>query len=313
MKIFMKKNVLKFCGFVAVFVMFSSVAFAMNVEVISAKKIFSVDDRFEVSFKVDAQGESINAVAGTIDFSSDLFSMEEIRNGNTIVGNWVQKPVPSNGVFDFSFIIPHGYKGVLSPYYSGYKPGKMFSAVFLAKKAGSGYIKISNGEAYLNDGKGTKTNSHSDTLYVDVSDTVNSSAKAYTKPKSVDFKDVLPPNKFVVLLSSDESISDGKWFLAFDAKDSGDGIDHYEIYEGKPNGLYGDNWVRAESPYVIKDQTLSSYIYVKAVDKNGNSKIEQVLPANLEPWYTYISFWVAIILGCFIPFFMTRFKFWRFK
>ncbi|MDP2643026.1 MAG: cohesin domain-containing protein [Candidatus Peregrinibacteria bacterium] len=292
----MIKNVFKICGVVVVFALFSSTVFAVNVQITAAKKEFTIGDQFQVDFKVDAQGENINAMEGTLDFSSDLFSVVKINDGNSIVGKWIEKPAVSSAAVKFSYIIPNGYKGILSPYYSGYKPGKMFSVVFSAKKKGSGYIKISKGEVYLNDANAKKTKFSSSALYVNVLD-VGDSKEAVLPKKMPNSMDVLPPDKFVVLLSSDESIFEGKWFLAFDAKDNGDGVDHYEVYESRSKGYAEDGWVRAESPYVLEDQNLSGYVYVKAVDENGNAQVETFSPLGVLPWYNYFSFWIAIVLG----------------
>lgn len=308
--LFMLKNILKICVGVSFFALFSSSVFAVNFEVTSIKKDFSVDDQFEIYFKVNAQGQSINVIGGTIDFSSDLFSVVKIKDGNSIAGKWIEKPVVSDNAINFSCVMPNGYKGVLSPYYSGYKSGKIFSVVFSAKKKGSGYIKISNGEAYLNDGNATKTIMSSDILYINIIDSEDSQSVVVPKTKSTgsvkkspNSVDVLPPNKFAVLLSSDSSISEGKWFLAFDAKDNDEGVDYYEVYESKSKGYSENGWVKAESPYVLKDQKLSSYVYVKAVDKNGNAKIETLSPSNIEPWYNYFSFWIAVVFGGVVVFF----------
>jgi hypothetical protein len=43
-------------------------------------------------------------------------------------------------------------------------------------------------------------------------------------------------------------------------------------------GGVGVPWVRAESPYVLKDQTLNSIIRVKAIDKAGNEYIATLIP-----------------------------------
>jgi len=50
------------------------------------------------------------------------------------------KPVLKNGEISFSGVIPGGFSGVLSPYYKGYKPGKVFSLIFLASNPTSGKI-----------------------------------------------------------------------------------------------------------------------------------------------------------------------------
>ena len=44
-------------------------------------------------------------------------------------------------------------------------------------------------------------------------------------------------------------------------------------------------WMTAESPQILTDQKLKSFIYIKAVDKFGNERIEIIPPKNPQKWY----------------------------
>lgn len=57
-------------------------------------------------------------------------------------------------------------------------------------------------------------------------------------------------------------------------------IDPYEVREG----LWG-KFVITQSPYPLQNQKLDEKIFVKAVDKNGNARVELLYPQNFHPWY----------------------------
>jgi len=117
-------------------------------------------------------------------------------------------------------------------------------------------------------------------------------------------------------VSRDPNIFDGKWFLVFATQDKGSGIDHYEVLErrelkiqklgfSKEKSLHSkfyilNPWRVAESPYLLKDQELKSYIYVKAIDKAGNERVATLSPRNLLKWYEIWWLWGIIIIGIII-------------
>ena len=88
--------------------------------------------------------------------------------------------------------------------------------------------------------------------------------------------DSTPPNDFLPKIGKDPSVFGGKYFLTFATTDETSGIDHYEISETR--GKRQEIWKKAESPYLLEDQSLQSKILVKAVDKAGNERIVQLQP-----------------------------------
>jgi hypothetical protein len=85
--------------------------------------------------------------------------------------------------------------------------------------------------------------------------------------------DTTPPDPFTPEIASDSALFGGQYFLVFAATDQQSGIDHYEVREGS------SSWVTATSPYLLKDQTLSHSIAVRAFDKAGNFRLVR-LPAE---------------------------------
>ena len=104
------------------------------------------------------------------------------------------------------------------------------------------------------------------------------------------------PESFTPLMGSNPDIFNGKYFLVFNTVDKQSGIDHYEIQESLRKGGDESKWIRAESPHQLSDQTLRSFIIVKAVDKAGNFRIETLSLGNPQQFYQSIMFWVIIIL-----------------
>lgn len=76
------------------------------------------------------------------------------------------------------------------------------------------------------------------------------------------------------------------YFFLFVAQDKGSGIDYYLIKESA--GFIFSKfspWKKVDSPYILQDQNLQSYIYLKAVDRSGNTRLVFLKPSNPLPWY----------------------------
>ncbi len=44
-------------------------------------------------------------------------------------------------------------------------------------------------------------------------------------------------------------------------------------------------WTKVSNSYILSDQELQSFIWIKAVDKSGNKTIEKIVPKNQKKWY----------------------------
>jgi len=296
-----KLNLKKFVAISIIFVAISGLFFgglsaeAASLNLISQTNEIGVDSQFQIDLMLDAEGQDINAIEGNITFPKNLLEIKEIYTGNSIINFWIEKP-QINAEIKFSGVIPGGFSGVLSPYYKGYKPGKVFSLIFLASKEGAGAIEINGAKVLLNDGKGTAANLQ----ILNFSFQVLSSLPTTHYPLPTTISDTNPPELFTPEVSRDPNVFEGKWFLVFAAQDKGSGIDHYAVHESartkEAARIDAKDWTVAESPYVLKDQKLKSYIYVEAVDKAGNERFA-VLPPKFAPWYKKPL--VDIIVGLF--------------
>lgn len=202
-------------------------------------------------FFLDSEGVSINAIEGTI----DVREVREVRHGNSIVTLWLEAPSETDGALRFSGITPGGFTG---------SDGALFSV-----RADDMRPTLTEGSAYLDDGSGTAVGLKFAELAADaaVTDTI----------------DVVPPQEFVPILGSDPSIGEGNHFVSFLAQDKQTGVARYEIAETRaPQWLYvrGIAWKAASSPHVLSDQTLRSFIYMRAIDAAGNERAVRLAPAR---------------------------------
>lgn len=110
---------------------------------------YAVGDNFSVAVYVKSVDQTINAVSGTISFSSEKLNVISLSKSNSILTLWVQEPTLSNGAGTINF------EGVvLNPGFSG-AAGKIITINFKVKSSGVTSLLFSAGSVLANDGKGT--------------------------------------------------------------------------------------------------------------------------------------------------------------
>ncbi|MBU2544616.1 hypothetical protein KJ618_04075 [Patescibacteria group bacterium] len=276
----------------AVFTLFLFVTpvFAAEVSVDLASQTIGVDKQFEAGFFLNTENEDINAVEGTIIFPQELLELKEIRDGNSIIAFWIERPKAVSGnEIRFSGIIPGGYAD---------KRGFILSLVFQARQEGSSIIEICDIRALRNDGEGTEARTTVSNLQF-----VVSGASGTPKIPTVK-KDIELPEPFEPTVACDPEMFEGKYFLVFATQDKGSGIDHYEVCEGKRKCII------AESPYLLKNQNLDEEIIVKAIDKSGNERIIALPAQKPAVWYKNYLILAIIILVIAIAYLIWKFL-WR--
>jgi hypothetical protein len=220
-------------------------------------------------------------------FPEKLLKLKEIKDGNSIINFWIERPKAKNGEILFSGIIPGGYLG---------KKGLIFSVVFQSIQEGQGSIEIQDIKALLNDGKGTAAEATGSDVLITV--LPSSQIVISPQPQISEGRDTDPPELFSPIVAQSEQIFNNKHFLVFATQDKGAGIDYYEVAESKkavsPQEYGSLAWQKTESPYLLLDQELRSFIYVKAIDKAGNQRIAIVPPRSSEKIYENKNFWVII-------------------
>ncbi len=277
------KIVICFCALSAMFV-FAGTASAAEIFFGSNQKTVGVGQSFEVGVFVNTARENINTVSGTISFSSDNLAVSDIREGNSFITLWIEKPalspsVNTTGKISFSGIVPGG---------SVSDQGYLFSVIFTPTKSGPVSVHTENVSILLNNGEGTSTHITKAPLSMNV-------VEALQGESYVPEKDTIQPEPFSPVISRDAAIFNNQFFIAFNTADKQSGIDHYEVKEG-----FWSRFVPRESPYVLADQSLSAYISVRAIDKSGN--IREVHVPTGQKWYKNYGLFaiLLVVIGLFI-------------
>lgn len=256
-----------------------------------------IGEKFEVKLIVNSEQESINAFEGEISFPGDILNLKEIRDGNTIVNFWIEKPKIQNGAIIFSGITPGGFNG---------EKGLIFSAIFEARTEGMAKFEINDAKVLRNDGTGSEAVLTTVPFEILVSSEVLAEPPVFPK-----IKDRERPESFVPEIAKDETLFEGKWFIVFVTQDKTSGIDRYEIKESRQRILsVFKRWTPAESPHVLADQGLRSYIWIKAIDKADNERIARITPQSPLAWYENYGDWVILIVGLLMIAFVSL-KVWR--
>lgn len=250
--------------------------FAAEIRLDANKSEINSDEQFLVDIIVHSE-ESLNAVEGRLVFPQDLLLVKEIRDGNSVINFWVEKPrIEASGIILFSGITPGGFSGANN---------SIFSVVFEAKNTGLASVVLQNTKALKNDGLGTET-------VLRTRDTSVSIKPGDNNVRKETLTDIELPEDFNPIIESNSNIFDGKFFLVFATQDKISGIDHYEVREGE----WG--WFTiAESPYLLKHQSLDRKIFVKAIDKVGNERIAVLNAQHQAPWYRqYAIFGILLVI-----------------
>jgi len=264
----MKKQKIKkfFFLFTVLFVVLAQTTFAQYDREVRPNTSFDID------FALRTQGEYINAIEGDIRYDPKALTFLGMDDAQSTVPMWVEKFKDNGGVIHYSGIIPGGYKG---------EHVVMGVLRFMTKEVGITSLNIENTKIFRHDGDGTQAPLSSSSFIISVAD---SAPQEITEERS---SDVFSPDQFSIQASRDQTVFGGKWFVVFLSHDKDSGIDHYEVAEkrsifGRTFPIEALNWEKAESPYVLRDQSRSSYIYVKAVDRAGNVTISELSPSPIN-------------------------------
>ncbi len=255
-------------------------AYAASLILQSSNKIIVQNAPFTVDVLLDPQGQIVNAAQGEIDFSAGELSLQGIYTGGSIINLWITHPAQSkDGVVIWSGIIPGGFEGILRPDQENPSAGKIFTLVFNPLQSGTAEINFKNAIVLLNDGKGTQAPLTTANFQISINPATQEVASSSQASSTVDHN---PPDPFNIILSRNPNIFNNKWFIVFNAQDQEAGIASYGVLESfyQRQSISDSDWQIAESPYLLRDQSLSNYVYVRAVDYNGNVRVETLMPTH---------------------------------
>ena len=248
--------------------------------------VIGTTGEFRVAVNISAE-DAINAVAAAISFSPEI-SPYDVSDGSSIINLWLDKPHwdEASRLLTFSGIIPGGFIGKDAPL-----------LILKLQVAGDGKT-----EALLS------FNQEQTKIYLHTPDGIEDELELaelrlpIARGKEnipVKLRDTAPPEPFIPIITRDASIFNNKWFLVFSTQDKASGLFGYDVAEkqGKLVENYNKlSWQVAASPFLLYDQELKSYIYVKAIDKAGNEQIVFLLPQEPLAWYENDLIYVIIII-----------------
>lgn len=250
----------------------------------------SVGSTIPVTLQLDSEGESFNAVSGSLTYSSNL-SVVGFREDDSIISLWVETPQErEENKVTFSGIITGGFSGTVSPFWDGMRPGALYTVLLQANEPGAAVVTLNNASVLRNNGEGTEVMLPLVTSRMNV---ISGGVPTSDVPA-----DTSPPELFIPEISRDPSLFSNQYFVAFTAMDLETGIDHYEIarsLEYTENGA-GLSFKTVQSPYLLQDQRQVHYLYVKAIDRAGNERVAVVHPVHSSFKYTYLFFGILGVI-----------------
>ncbi len=270
------------------------------------------NDVIEVKIKVGVgANECINTAQVGITFPNDILELKDFNSGDSFLSLWAPGGKPDQsalpginkaGKIIIAGGIPGGYCGVIPG-----DPGDsniVGSLIFTPKKPiifhKANIDFNSDTKAYLNDGNGTEVSINTQGAVLEIDENIATKSDVWAGEIA---DDKTPPEPFVIEIDNSPRIANGQYFVVFSTVDKQTGVDHYEVLETKTQNLQPEKespfmqfikkvfhlseplppvWVKSDSPYVLKDQSLNSVIEVKAVDRAGNERIVEFNNAALQ-------------------------------
>lgn len=238
-----------------------------------------VGDVFSIDIVIDSEGQILNAVEAELVFPAEFLDYTGSNDGNSVISLWIAKPtLKDQNRIILSGITPGGFIDANN---------QLVSLNFKVINEGQGKITVENANLLVHDGLGTEAIVKNQNLHLSIS-----KGEAGTFYNAVD--DELPES-FTPGIIEDPDLFEGAHTLVFTTKDKGSGVDYFEVREGVLS-----NYTRAESLYRLNHQALDRKIYVKAVDKMGNERIEIFYPQNWRPWHEHTWVIVSILILCIL-------------
>jgi len=288
----MKRLIILFCIIGAFVAPVSASAATLSLDI--EQTVVDIGSPFDVEIVLDTE-YAVNAVEAGLVIPSGL-ELADTSDGNTIVSLWIERPRYDREahILHFSGIIPGGFSGT----------GKLLKLTLKAEVAGSFALVFDRTRTaiYRNSPDGTPEPTTLRSLMLN--------AKAGTTITVTPTVDTAPPEAFTPVITRDPQLYDGALTLLFATQDKNSGIAYYEVSESPVRKIDSNKltWTMAESPYRLNDQTPARYIYVRAVDGQGNIRTELYAPVHQLSWFEYLA--LGILMLVFVLF---VFRLWRNK
>lgn len=269
-------------------------AYAATLSFTSEHTTVGIGSPFDVEVTLDTTNE-VNAIGVAISLPPGI-ELVKTNNGNSVVSYWIEQPQfnSTTRILTFSGIMPNGLSGTQR-------------ILVLTLRANTlGTYALSFDPAYT----ALYQNGPSGILEPTTSIPLTLYAVSGTTSTTMPTTDTSPPEAFTPVVTRNAQLYDGAWTLIFATQDKGSGVAYYEVSESPLSVFDTDtlSWTKTESPYKLADQTLSSYMYVRVVDEQGNVRTELYTPAWRFSWFEGLALGILVMgLVLFV------FRLWRKK
>lgn len=282
--------------FLIVLLFFPATSFAAEFQFEQQSSSIRVSDTFTIDFSLRTGTDVINAIEGSIRFPQ-MLALVDIRLQGSLVPLWISSPTEKEkGIVSFVGVLPGGYRG----------EGKILTLVFKAVQKGNARLSFgSDTAAYQNDGKGTAAKLSIPTLSFSIGDPSGASRTVSLE------EDVSPPEAFTPMISPGEPFGLDGLVLVFTTQDKNSGIERYDVArsyrrQAKEGSL---SWDMTSSPYLLSSDDSTRYLYIRAVDRAGNTRVEIFPPQKFSiiaftlAWGVLLSVGVMGLVILFIRFY----------
>lgn len=251
--------------------------------------VVGTEGPFFVAVLLDTEEVSVNTVSVSV-IVPDSLEPVDTRDSNSIISLWISKPDwdSSTRTLRFSGLIPGGFSGPNAQLITiKFIPtGSETTGTFSFNQAETSVL------AHSQEAEEVPLRFENVTLPV----------QPGKENLPVEIVDVDPPERFTPYVVKDVKAFAGKRVVVFSTQDKGSGICCYQVAEkrGKEVSDYTKlSWRDAESPYRLLDQTLKSFVYVKALDKYGNERVIVITPQSTVSGYISVNV-VGILIATVI-------------
>lgn len=266
-----------------------SAAYASAISVV-LPDVLTFDQAGIAHVVLNTEGATINAAEGTITFPAPL-RIVSVETGASAFTLWIEGPTVSGNSVAFVGAIPNGLRGADVP---------LFDVTFVADT-------LSGSEAYTMSTVSVFPNTDSGISSPASLPSEISWSFATTSDMTL-LRDTTAPEPFSVVITQDPNIFSGRFVALFSAVDKQSGMDYFEFQEHTAYAPDESAWKQARSPVLLTDQSQSSHVSVKAVDRSGNIRIVTVEPPRGRGIVTLGAVFFGLLLGLLLYVFSRKRK-----
>jgi hypothetical protein len=229
----------------------------------------------------DVVEDTVNAIDAVFVYDEALTFVDATDNDSSVLF-WITYPtLCTSTTVCLSGIAPGGFTG----------PAHIIASLtFMPQTVGTTTVSLDPVSLLAHDGKGTAVPVSHPPLTLFVEEPLPGAIAPVT------YTDTEPPEAFTPEVIADPDVYDGAYVLVFETKDKQTKIVSYYVKEyTNPIVAWFAPWRVAQSPYQLTDQSLQSFVAVKAVDEAGNERTMVVQPKT--PYAIPHRYWIAVFIS----------------